>query len=162
MHTRVFWEICFLDYNPRANAGFYMYADTTKLKHSTAREAKSITLAGLNLISILYNQCYAQTCIILKNTLLTWKTETYHNQFDELSTLPEVSSLGKPRSSWELYSETNLLDLTLYPMEEPQRLPPKRQVQAQLLAYESEIKSFKQKYLKKKLLNCRRKLTVVT
>lgn len=162
VYTRVFWENCFLDYNPRANAGFYMYADTIKLKHSTAREAKSITLAGLNLISILYNPCYAQTCIILKNTLLTWKTETYHNQFDELSTLPEVSSLGKPRSSWELYSETNLLDLTLYPMEEPQRLPPKRQVQAQSLAYESEIKPFKQKHLKKKLLNCRRKLTVVT
>lgn len=153
VYTRVFWENCFLDYNPRANAGFCMYADTIKLKHSTAREAKSLTPAGLNLISILYNQCYAQTCIFLKHTLLTWKTEGYHNQFDQLFTLPEISSLGKPRSPWDLYSKTNLLDLTLYPMEEPQRLPPKRQVQEQLPEYESEIKSFKQKHLKKKLLN---------
>lgn len=31
-------------------------------------------------------------------------------------------------------------------MEEPQRLHPKRQVQAQLPEYESEIKSFKQEH----------------
>lgn len=79
-YIRVFWEDCFLDYNPRANAGFYIYAKTIKLKHSTAREARSITPAGLILISILYN-CYAQTFIFLKHTLLPWKTETYHNHF---------------------------------------------------------------------------------